>query len=127
VVLLLIACGDDPSGPGAPESVALTAGADQTTVVGTTFAEPITVTVHDASDRVVPGVAVVWTVEAGGGTIDRSATETDHDGRASVSWTAGTVAGTQRLSASVEGVASVSISLDAEAGAPVVLQKLSGD
>lgn len=127
VVFLLVACGDDPSGPGAPASIAFTAGADQTATVGTPFAAPLTVTVADAANRVVPGVEVAWSVEAGGGMIDRASTETDHDGRASVRWTAGTVAGPQRLSANVEGVASVSITLHAEAGAPVVIQKLSGD
>ncbi|MHB1169996.1 MAG: Ig-like domain-containing protein, partial [Longimicrobiales bacterium] len=127
VVFLLVTCGDDPSGPGAPASIAFTAGADQTATVGTAFAAPLTVTVADAANRVVPGVEVAWSVEAGGGMIDRASTETDHDGRASVRWTAGTVAGPQRLSANVEGVASVSITLQAEAGAPVVIQKLSGD
>lgn len=125
LALLLIGSCSDPSGPGAPQSIVLTGGADQVGVVGTAFEQPFTVTAYDANDRPVPGVLVTWAVEAGGGSVDRVQTSTDRDGRASVVWTAGRTRGVQRLRATAEGLTAVEIELAVRAGPPAKIQPLS--
>ena len=94
--LLFLAC---ESGPdfGPPDS--LTPGGALTTAsVGATL-ENIAVTIQDADGRAVPGETVTWSV-TGGGTTDPVETRTDAEGIASTSWTLGTTAGEQTLTAS---------------------------
>ena len=65
--------------------------------VGTTIPDSIEVELSDTTRAVVPGVAVTWTVTAGGGTVSPPVSVTDAAGVARSQWTLGDRVGEQRL------------------------------
>jgi len=95
--------------------------------VGQPLANPVTVMVLAANGSPVAGVMVSWSIESGAGSISITSSPTDSLGIAAVSWTLGTVAGTDSLMASVSGLTPVVLSATANAGAVVALVKVSGD
>ena len=92
--------------PAAAASVAVLSGSGQTPTVATGFAQPLVAVVKDAFGNPVPGVTVTFNAPAAGAsaTLTGSPAVTDADGQASVTATAGTVAGIYTVSASVAGV-----------------------
>lgn len=83
-------------------------GDDQSAVAGTDVAVDPAVVVRDQFNNPVPGVAVTYTVAAGGGSISGSAPTTGANGVATVgSWTLGGTAGANRLDASAAGLPTV--------------------
>ncbi|MFZ5624945.1 MAG: S8 family serine peptidase [Gemmatimonadota bacterium] len=62
------------------------------------------VRVNDQQGAAMAGVAVTFTVAAGGGAVSAATVTTNAQGEASTSWKLGTAAGTQRLTASVSGI-----------------------
>ena len=93
---------------GPPASIAVTGGNNQSPTVGTPFAAPLAVTVVDAFGNPVPGAAVAFAGPATGAraTFLPGAT-TDAAGLAQVAATAGTIAGTYAITATVSGLAPV--------------------
>jgi hypothetical protein len=87
--------------------VTAVSGDGQVGMVGERLAEPLGVQVVDANGVPLRQVAVEWEVEAGGGSVSRSVTHTDGQGRASVEWTLGPTAGSQRVRARVGSLGSV--------------------
>jgi hypothetical protein len=123
LVAVLAGCGSEPPGP--PTGLVAVNPGPFTGTVGEDLSAALQVRVRDADDRGVPGVAVGFTVTAGGGTVSVGAVggtsttdTTDQDGIAEVSWALGTVAGEQGASASVTGLATVTFLATAAAGAP---------
>jgi hypothetical protein len=51
--------------PGAPASIALTSGSGQSTVIGTSFTNPLIATVTDTGGNLVPGATVTFTAPTG--------------------------------------------------------------
>lgn len=94
-----------PDPPGAPASLAVVAGDDQTSVVGEAVPVRPAVQVRDAAGRPVPDVAVRFATIAGGGSVTPAAPVTsDDDGVATlVSWNLGLIPGANALRASVDG------------------------
>lgn len=89
---------------GAPQEV-FRAGDAQTAVVGQAVETPPSVQVRTGDGEVFPGLAVVFSVVEGGGTVTGASQVTDREGRATVgSWVLGTAVGANRLRASVEGL-----------------------
>ena len=90
---------------GPASQIALKAGNDQSATVGTAVASAPSVIVSDAHNNPVSGVSVSFAVTGGGGsTTDASAT-TDASGIATVgSWTLGTSAGANTLTATSTGL-----------------------
>ena len=78
----------------------VTGGAGQSAVIGQAFATPITVRVTSSSGAAVPGAAVSFTVASGSATVPGTA-NTDTNGVASVTVTAGQVAGPVVVRASI--------------------------
>jgi hypothetical protein len=125
LALALAACGGGSEPAGPPASVTVLTPAALTGTVGIALAEPLQVRVADASGRAVPRVGVLFAVvdSAGSVGVDGSARAlsftdtTNADGVAEATWVLGTVAGTQAVSASVEGLAPVAIEAEALAGA----------
>ncbi len=99
-----------------PANVRASAGTLQTGVVGSVLSAPLVVVVTDASGKTISGVRVDWDAAAGSGTISPSASLTDARGVAQTTWTLGTVAGVNRVTAQVPGVAPVAFSATALAG-----------
>lgn len=87
-----------------PGSVALSAGDNQGAMAGTTLSVRPAVLVKDASGNPAAGKTVTFTVTSGGGSVTGAVATTDANGVATVgSWTIGTVAGPNTLSATVSG------------------------
>jgi parallel beta-helix repeat protein len=92
--------------PGAASSIAVVSGSGQAARVSTGFAHPLVAVVEDAYGNPVPGVSVAFTAPASGAsaTLIGSPATTGADGQARVTATAGTVAGSYTVTASVANV-----------------------
>src|SRR5207249_2763159 len=90
---------------GGAGSIAVNAGDNQTATVNTAVATPPAVIVRDQFNNPGPGVAVTFAVAAGGGSVNPTTpVTTGADGIAAVtSWTLGTTAGANRLTATASG------------------------
>jgi predicted outer membrane repeat protein len=100
--------------PDVPFSITVSGGDQQSTLVNTTFDDPLLVTVTDQYGNPVAGVSVIFT--GSGGDADASFSDggvvsTDDNGQAWVFATANDVAGTYSVTASAEGVNSVAVFL----------------
>ncbi len=92
-------------GVGAPATIAIAAGDGQSATVNTAVATAPAVAIRDGDDNPVPGIPVTFAVTSGGGSLGAATVTTGADGIAAVgSWTLGTTAGTNTLTAQVEGL-----------------------
>ena len=101
--------------PGDPTEMVIESGNGQAGTAGGTLGLPLAVRLIDQYGNGVPGVTVSWSVTSGGGTTGAETTNTDAEGRASNTWTLGPTAGTQTVTAGVNGV---SATFTATAAAP---------
>ena len=92
---------------GTPSTFVRQSGDGQSAVVGRQLPNPLVVKVTDASGNPLEGVAIGWSVTAGGGSVSDSNSTTDAQGITSVEWTLGPTLGSQTLSASVQGLTPV--------------------
>jgi hypothetical protein len=118
------------AGIGAPTQIAAQAGLGQSATVGNPVAVPPSVIVRDAANSPVPGVSVTFAVGSGGGSVTLPDATTDSSGVATVgSWTLGTTAGVNTLTATSAGLAGspVTFSASGTAGAATQLAKNAGD
>jgi hypothetical protein len=90
--------------PGPPAAIQVASGADQLGPTGQPLTMPLTSGVLDGYGNPVPGESVAWVVASGSGTLSETATVTDADGAATVTYTPSSV-GTHEVTASVAGVA----------------------
>jgi hypothetical protein len=114
--LAALSCHDSPTdpdpgpnpdpGPGAPASLlGLTAAQNQTAQVNAQVAIAPSVQVVDRTGRGVPGVAVTFAVQGGGGSVTGATQTTDFTGVATVStWRLGPTPGANALAAQVAGL-----------------------
>lgn len=111
--------------------VVKTAGDMQTGEVAAELGTALEVQLRDARGNAVPGGVPNTTVQfvtADGGSVSPPSIMADGNGRASTMWTLGTGAGTQLLTASVQGgTASAAFVATATAGAADTVVKVSGD
>ena len=112
---------------GAPASVAIQAGDNQSAVAGAAVTTAPAVLVRDRFNNPVSGTSVFFSVSAGGGSVAGAGATTNASGVATVgSWTLGATTGANRLTALVvaNGVTSnpVTFNATATAGAPAALQ-----
>ncbi|MCC7001173.1 MAG: hypothetical protein IT357_03365 [Gemmatimonadaceae bacterium] len=84
-----------------PSAVVLVSGGAQNVRAGEVFPQPVRVRVNAVDGQGVEGVAVDFSVTQGGGSVTPATGITDVNGEATATWTAGTVAGTGTLRASV--------------------------
>jgi adhesin/invasin len=114
--------------PGAPASIAIVSGNNQSAQVGLALPAALVVKVTDASgNAVAAGIAVTWS--ATNGTIPQSTT-TDAQGQTSASLTLGTVAGAATATATIGSGAtakSVTFAATATAGAAANIAIVSGN
>ena len=91
-------------GVGAPASLELVAGDDQTATVGAAVPVAPSVIVRDADDNPLSGIPVTFTVTAGGGSVAGSPSVSGEDGVAAVGeWKLGPAVGENTLQALVVG------------------------
>lgn len=120
-LLAAAACGGDPA--LVPSVSAATGSTTGAATVASSFGSIPSVKITDNKGRAVKDVMVRWRVSSGGGKVVNDSVRTSPAGEAtSGGWTLGTVAGTQTLTASADGVPSVTFSADVAAGAPARLQ-----
>ncbi len=90
---------------GAPTTIAANSVTTQSAVAGTAVAAPPSVKVTDLLNNPVSGVSVTFAVTAGGGSVSSTSVTTDANGLATLtSWTLGTVAGANTVTATVNGL-----------------------
>ncbi|MEP6999384.1 MAG: Ig-like domain-containing protein [bacterium] len=104
-----------------PSTLAINAGDGQTATAGSQVPIPPSVIVKDQNGNPVSGVVVTFTVASGGGSVNASPATTDVNGIATLgSWTLGTIAGANSLTASSGSLAAVTFSATGVTGAGVM-------
>ena len=112
---------------GAPANIVIQSGNNQTGTVGQTLSSPLQVLVTDSENNPLSGVTVSWAPDPGDGSASPTTSATNGSGIASSSWTLGSTAGGQTLSAGASGAGSANFSATAEAGAPANIDIQSGN
>jgi len=127
-VLGLSACHDgSTTAPKTATTVTVLSGGSQSGTVGAALAAPIVVQVKDQNGSAMSGVAVTLTIGASAGTLSATQLTTDANGQASVTWTLGTVAGTDTLAAQVGSLPVLDVVATATPDVPVGVVVVSGD
>jgi hypothetical protein len=116
------------SGPDVPASVTAQSSATLSGTVGAAVASVPAAIVKDRYGNPNPSVAVTFAVTQGGGTVAGGSATTDASGVARPSsWTLGSAAGTNMLTASVAGVATpATFTATAAAGPPAAMSFVAG-
>ena len=129
----LAACGGDGGGgtePGgsaaSPAVVQDFTGNNQQATAGTTLPSALVVEVLNARGAPVGGVAVTFTVTAGGGSVTPASAVTNSSGQARTTFTLGAAAGPQTVSAAVEKMPPVTFTAVGMAGAATRVAAVSG-
>jgi hypothetical protein len=113
--------------PAGPAAIGIVSGNGQSDTVRKTLA-PLVVRVTDQFGNPLSGVSVAWARATGGGTLAGSASATNGDGRATMTYTLGSVVGSESVTASVSGVAShATFTFQAIAPAPATIVAVSGN
>jgi Bacterial Ig-like domain (group 3) len=109
----------------AASSMALNAGDGQSATAGAAVATPPSVIVHDQFANPVAGVSVTFTVASGNGSVNPTTpVSTGTNGIAAVTWTLGTTAGTNTLTAASSGLSGSPVTFTAT-GTPGQATKLA--
>jgi adhesin/invasin len=101
--------------PGALDTLAIVAGNNQSGTVSSALGTPLIVRVVDASGNPEVGVSVIFAVVSGGGSVNPAIATTDVNGRATATWTIGSFAGAQTVTATA-GAKSVTFVATGAAG-----------
>ncbi len=115
---------------GAAATIAINAGNNQTATVGATLPVNPSVLVRDIGGNPVSGVSVTFAITSGGGSITGAAATTDGSGIAAVgSWTLGSTAGNNTLTASSAGLTGSPITFSATGvtGGPATIAISAGN
>jgi adhesin/invasin len=126
----LTACSNNaPAAPAVPVAARIintTDTAQLVAQVATALPGGVSIQVQDATGAPVGGVTVTWTA-FNGGVASEAATSTDANGRTSIGWQFGTVAGADSLQASIGTGVSTYIVGTAQAGPVAQLVEVAGD
>lgn len=79
--------------PDAPHTMSVVRGAPASAPAGAVLADSLAVRVADRFDNPIAGLAVQWSVTAGGGSVSPATAQTRADGTARAAWTLGTSTG----------------------------------
>ncbi len=119
-VLAMVIAGcrkDATTGPSAtPAAIRQDGGNAQTATVGSTLSVPLRVVVTDASGKTISGARVDWDAAVGAGSVSPTSSTSNSDGVAVTTWTLGTVAGTLRATAQINGLTPIVFTATATAG-----------
>ena len=104
--------------PGPPSKLVVNAGNNQSVAAGAAVPVAPSAKVTDAGDNPISGVAVVFVVASGGGSITGGSTTTNASGIATLgSWTLGPSAGPNTLTVTSPVISGVTLTFQAAAGA----------
>lgn len=87
-----------------PAAIVVQSGGAQAGTVGSALAQPVVARVRAADNLGVAGVVVTFAVTSGGGSLSQLLDTTDVNGDASATWTLGTAAGPQAVTATAAGL-----------------------
>ncbi|MCH7935184.1 MAG: Ig-like domain-containing protein [Gemmatimonadetes bacterium] len=108
--------------------VSIISGNAQTGAVAQELTDVLVVRSEDTGGAPVAAVDLTFTPAEGSGSVGESTVTSNDQGEASTTWTLGTAAGPQRVTAAIAGAAaSTQISATAEAGPATALIKSAGD
>jgi Bacterial Ig-like domain (group 1) len=130
LALAVAACNsDDSNSPSTPKSIAKVSGDSQSVVVGASIAQPMVVRVLAQNGDPLANATVTWTLASGAsGTLPATTSLTDANGRASMGFTGGIVAGSAAISATADPLVQViTFTQKVVAGPAAALLKASGD
>lgn len=116
--------------PGPPAALSIAAGDGQAAEAGSVVPTAIAAKVSDAFGNGVSGFSVTFAIVSGGGTITGATATTDAGGIATIgSWTLGTVAGPNTVTASGAGLSPPFVTFTATggAGAPTSVVAVGGN
>ena len=88
---------------------------------------PVRVSVKSKTGAPVSGVVVTWATVTSTGTLAGATSTTDATGSASMTWTMDTLVGVKTISATVAGIAPITIAANVTVGAVARFFKVSGD
>jgi hypothetical protein len=113
----------------AANSIVLNAGNSQSATVDSAVTTPPKIVVRDADNNPIEGISVTFAVTTGGGSVTPSSVTTGSDGTAAVtSWTLGTTAGSNTLTASAANdTTSFTFTATGTAGPATQITKNGGD
>jgi hypothetical protein len=100
--LALAACNSNTATPNVANGVVAVSGNDQFATVGSAAANPLVVLVTDENGHPFPGATVGWKVIGGGGAVSDTVSTSDANGHASMTYTAGSSAGTATITATAD-------------------------
>jgi hypothetical protein len=127
-LLFIAACSSDSTSPApVATSIVIASGTTQTATVGTALATPVIAKVTDQSGNPIVGIVVTFAPSAAAGTVSTNQVTTDLTGSASVTWTLGTVAGTDTLMVSAGTLTPVSVVATATPDVPAALTIVAGN
>ena len=107
-ILLSVCGGDDgPTKDSSPAVIQMVSGDDQWATVGSSLPNPFVVEVLDSDGRPVGGRTVSWSVVEGSGTLSAPTSVTNAQGEARSFLRVGSVAGAQRVRASLSSLTPV--------------------
>jgi adhesin/invasin len=115
---------------GAPASISVNDGANESGVAGGSLSVPPSVKIVDADSNPVAGAAVTFAVASGGGSVAGATQTTNSSGVAAVgAWTLGKTAGTNSLTATADDLANTPLTFSATgvAGPPAKMTRNGGD
>jgi hypothetical protein len=120
---------DDITDTAIPTALEAVSPVEVTGVVGSRVSSPPTVRVRDERGTPVPGLRVLFQTEGLSGSVARSSARTNREGVATAGeWVLGTLAGDQKVYASVEhGIPPVLFTARAEPGPAAQLVRIGGD
>jgi Bacterial Ig-like domain (group 2)/Regulator of chromosome condensation (RCC1) repeat/Bacterial Ig-like domain (group 1) len=120
--------GDGPTEPPRPSAVVATSATTQSAQVATAVSAPPAVKVTSASGGPLGNVTVTFAIAEGGGSLTGATQQTDANGVATVgTWTLGTTAGANAVTATVAGLAPVRFAATGTPGPPASVTKHAGD
>jgi hypothetical protein len=125
---VLAACHDDKTtAPLTAKTITVVSGGSQSGSVGAALAAPVVLQVNDQDGNALPGATVTLTAAANSGSLSAASMASDANGQVTVTWTLGTVAGTDTLAAQVGSLSALNVLATATPGAPASLVIVSGD
>ena len=123
---LLAACDGGGTESPRPSSAVAASSTTQTAIAGTAVTEPPAVRVTDQKGQPMAGVAVTFVVSAGGGTLTGGAATTNAQGVATAgTWTLGTAAGQNVVTATVGSLTPVQFIATAQPRSPAAITAIS--
>lgn len=104
--LLATAACHGSTNPNTDVNLAVTAGNQQSGVIGAALATPLAVKATDALGAALGGIVIDWSVQSGGGSVTPTSSVTSTSGIAMASFTLGAAVGAQSVRATVNGASS---------------------